>query len=52
MVDAPSDDEWHWLFGYLIDENGNVVHGDDVYGSEPNEIETDPQYGRLDRNSY
>jgi hypothetical protein len=52
MVDAPSDDEWNWLFHHIVDENGNVVHEDDVYGSEPNEIETDPQYGRIDRNSY
>ena len=51
----PSDDEFNWLFFYNTDGE-RVVHQDDeerdAYGNQPSEIETDPQYGSLDRHSY
>jgi hypothetical protein len=43
------DDEWNWLNNYIL-RDGNIIHeDDDEYGNEPSEIETDPQYGSLDR---
>lgn len=50
----PSDDEWNWLFHHIVDNSGNIIHEDDedAYGNEPSEIETDSQYGSLDRFGY
>jgi len=46
------DDEFNWLFSYNTD-GGRVVHQEDEerdeYGNQPSEVETDPQYGSLDR---
>jgi hypothetical protein len=51
----PGDDEFNWLFNYK-DNGDRIVHPDDEdldgYGTEPSEVETDPQYGSLDRFYY
>lgn len=47
------EDEFDWLLGYEF-VDGNLIHPDDEEcdGCEPNEYETDPQYGSIDRHGY
>ncbi len=40
-----TDNTWDNEF----DPNDDPMYGYDEYGNEPNEIETDPQYGSLNR---
>lgn len=53
----PSEDEWNWLFN-LENLGERIVHPDDEELDhewdriEPNEYETDPQYGSLNRFPY
>ena len=51
----PAEDEWNWLFN-LENLGERIVHPDDeeldFYGIEPNEYETDPQYGSINGNPY
>jgi hypothetical protein len=55
LISFPSDDEWNWLFSYNTD-GGRVVHEEDEerdeYGNQSSEIETDSQYGSIDRFGY
>ena len=54
-----SDNEWNWLFNYYYTEM-RVAHPADIeqdtyhdeFQCEPNEYETDPQYGTINRKSY